>query len=122
MLLSGRSFSPAQLSFTSGRQTDRQPLRPPNCAYFEGNLAKFAGAPIGPGGGVAAGYIDTRAVRFLLEFDDPTQQKAGQLDFPLGPLEAGTGLVLNVKGKTKDQSGRHTSEGTVRITFTPRSS
>jgi hypothetical protein len=95
-------------------------LRPSNCAYYEGNLAKFAGVRIGPGGGVAAGYIDTRAVRFALEFGTP--QPAGQLGFPLNPLNAGTGFVLNVKGKTKDQAGRHTSEGTVRIKFVPRPS
>lgn len=120
MLLSGRSSSPAQINFTSGRRTDRQPLRPSNCAYYEANLAKFAGARIGPGEGIAAGYIDTRAVRLLLEFGSP--QKVGQLEFPLSPLEAGTGFALSVKGKTKDQAGRHTSEGTVRITFVPRPS
>jgi len=120
LLLAGRSSRPAQLNITSGRQTSGLPLRPSNCAYYEGNLAKFAGARIGPGGGVAAGYIDTRAVRFALEFGTP--QQAGQLGFPLSALDAGTGFVLNVKGKTKDQAGRHTSEGTVRIKFVPRPS
>ncbi len=120
LLLSGRSSRPAQLHLTSGRQTSGLPLRPANCAYYEGNLAKFAGARIGPSGGVASGYIDTRTVRFALEFGTP--QQAVQLGFPLSPLNAGTGFVLNVKGKTKDQAGRHTSEGTVRIKFVPRPS
>ncbi len=111
-----------QLDLVTGRQrTGRQPLRPRSCAYYENpRWAKFSGVRMGPGDGTAAGWVDTRATSFNLELRAP--QQAGQLGFPLDRLSSGAGFVLNLKGRTKQQSGRFVSEGSARITFVPRPS
>lgn len=115
---SGLSAVTYKLVLITGRSGKTPALRSSTCSFFEGDLAKFSGARVGPGGGIATGSIDTRALGFTVEFRTP--QQPGQLDFPLDRLHAGAGFVLNLKGKTKD--GRKTGEGTARITFFPRPS
>jgi hypothetical protein len=115
---SGAGSVTYKLVLITGRSATTPALRSSKCSFFEGNWAKFTGAPVGPDGGMATGYIDTRMLRFTVEFRTP--QQTGQLGFPLNQLHAGAGFVLNLKGKTKD--GRKTSEGTARITFVPRPS
>jgi hypothetical protein len=107
-----------KLVLITGRSGKTPALRSSTCSFFEGDLAKFSGARVGPGGGTATGSIDTRALGFTVEFRTP--QQPGQLDVPLDRLHAGAGFVLNLKGKTKD--GRKTGEGSARITFVPRPS
>ena len=111
-----------QLDLVTGRQrTGRQPPRPISCSYYENpRWAKFSGVRVASGKAVAAGWVDTRSVSFTLELSAP--QQTGQLGFPLDRLSAGAGFVLNLKGKTRQQSGRFVSEGTARITFVPRPS
>jgi hypothetical protein len=109
-----------RLGLRTGRNTSRPPLRSANCSYYEANWARFTAAGVGPGGGLATGWVDTRSLSLTVDFRTP--QQSGQLGFPLNRVTAGAGFVLNLKGKTKDQSGLRKSEGTARITFVPRPS
>jgi hypothetical protein len=109
-----------RLFLATGRSATTPPLRSSTCTYFQGGWAKFTGVRVGPGGGTATGYIDARKVSFEVEFRTP--QQPGQLGFPLSRLNAGAGFALDLRGKTREQSGRLVSEGTARITFVPRRS
>lgn len=114
----GPGAATVQLRFYSGRSSRAPVLRSSKCSYIAGNSAKLTGARVGTGGGTATGSIDTRRLTFTLEFRTP--QQPGRLGFPLNRLQAGSGFVLDLKGKTRD--GRRTSEGTARIAFVPRPS
>jgi hypothetical protein len=107
-----------RIDLRTGRNIGAVPQHPAGCTYYEGNWAKFADVHVGPSGATANGTVDTRSVALVVEL--PTSQRPGALGFPLNRLYAGGGFVLTAKAKTKDQSGRKLSEGTVRITFTPR--
>ena len=107
-----------RLNVRTGRRLGSVPKVPTTCTYYEANFAKFDDAPLGAGGAVASGSILSRSTTLVAELRKP--QRPGQLAFPLNRMHAGAGFVLNVKAKTTDTSGRRTSEGTVRITFVPR--
>jgi hypothetical protein len=107
-----------RLDLRTGRNIGAVPQHPADCTYYEANWAKFAGVPVGPSGAVGSGTVDTRSVALVVELDK--SQRPGAFGFPLNRLYAGAGFVITVKAKSKDQSGRKPSEGTARITCTPR--